>query len=193
MKNNNTFNFRIDSKNELSQLVRNEGITDWVLLVEFISSLPYGRNENRYDLSLVLKEKKGTCSSKHAFLKAIALDNNQEDVKLILGLYKMDNKNTPRIGYELIKNSLDYIPEAHCYLRIGEKRLDITTENSNFEKIENSLIEEIEILPHQVSDYKLDYHKNFLNEWISENNIKFTLDELWAIRENCIKNIENSN
>ena len=193
MKNNNTFNFRIESKNELSQLVRNEGITDWVLLVEFISSLPYGRNENRYDLTLVIKEKKGTCSSKHAFLKAIALENHQEDVKLILGLYKMNNQNTPRIGNEIIKNSLDYIPEAHCYLRIGEKRLDVTTENSNFEKIENSLIEEIEIQPHQVSEFKINFHKNFLNDWITENNISYNFNELWLIRENCIKNIENSN
>ncbi len=187
------FDFELSNDTILSKLVKTYGLTTWVELIDFVCTLPYGRNENRYDISLVLKEMKGTCSSKHAFLKTIALENNQDSIKLILGLYKMNNQNTPRIGNELIEHSLEYIPEAHCYLKIGEKRLDITTENSSFEKIENSLIKELEIQPHQVSEYKVNYHKNFLKDWISENNINFSFDEIWAIREKCIKNIENSN
>ena len=187
------FDFHLNPTNELSKLAIEYSLTSWVNLVEFIAALPYGRNENRYDHSLVLTEQKGTCSSKHAFLREIAIENNQENIKLILGLYKMDNQNTPRIGDELVKNSIDYIPEAHCYLKIGDKRVDITTESSSFTKIEKSLIKEIEIQPNQVSEFKVNYHKNYLKDWISENNISYNFNELWAIRENCIKNIENSN
>ena len=39
-------------------------------LIVKVKNLPYGRNANRYDFSLVLSENKGTCSSKHAFLKS---------------------------------------------------------------------------------------------------------------------------
>ncbi|MFA7326002.1 MAG: hypothetical protein WC121_05005 [Candidatus Kapaibacterium sp.] len=185
--------FKIIAINELSKLAVNQELYTWLELLEFVCSLPYGRNENRHDLSLVLKEKKGTCSSKHAFLKAIALENNQDNVKLILGLYKMNIENTPRIGVELVKNSIDYLPEAHCYLKINDTRIDVTSANSNFEKIRDSLIKEIEIQPHQVSEYKVDYHKKFIEQWIKENGIKYSFNEIWAIREKCIKNIENSN
>jgi hypothetical protein len=185
--------FELNIEKKLSKFSIASGVDTWHHLVELVSSLPYGRNENRYDLSLVLTEQKGTCSSKHAFLREIAIENNQENIKLILGLYKMDNQNTPRIGDELVKNSIDFIPEAHCYLKIGDERVDITTESSSFTKIEKSLIKEIEIQPNQVSEFKVNYHKNYLKDWISENNISYNFNELWAIREKCIKNIENSN
>ena len=187
------FDFELSNDTILSKLAISKGMKTWLELIKFVSSLPYGRNKNRYDLSLVLKEGKGTCSSKHTFLKAVANEKNQNKVKLILGLYRMNNLNTPRIGNELIKHSLNYIPEAHCYLKIGEERLDITTSDSNFSKIEKSLIEEIEIEPNQVSEYKVEYHKKFIKEWIIENKIKYNFNEVWVIRENCIKNIENSN
>ena len=45
-------------------------------LIDKIKNLPYGRNANRYDFTLVLSENKGTCSSKHAFLKDFA-DKNE--------------------------------------------------------------------------------------------------------------------
>ncbi len=41
-------------------------------LIEKVKNIPYGRNANRYNFSLVLSENKGTCSSKHAFLKDFA-------------------------------------------------------------------------------------------------------------------------
>lgn len=185
--------FKIIAINELSKLALNQRLNTWLELLEFVCSLPYGRNENRHDLSLVLKEKQGTCSSKHAFLKAIALENNQDNVKLILALYKMNIENTPRIGNILNDYELKYIPEAHCYLKINDTRLDVTSANSNFEKIRASLIKEIEIEPYQVSEYKVDYHKKFIEQWIKDNGIKYSLNEIWAIREKCIKNIENSN
>jgi hypothetical protein len=45
-------------------------------LLEKVKVIPYGRNLNRHDFSLVLSENKGTCSSKHAFLKDFADKNN---------------------------------------------------------------------------------------------------------------------
>jgi len=157
-----------------------------------LSKLPYGRNSSRTDLSLVISEHKGSCSSKHAFLKKIADLNNLPNIKLILGLYKMNEKNTPGIGSVLTKHNINFIPEAHCYLQINNLKIDITTSNSDFKKLENDILKEIEIKPEQVNTFKVKYHQDFLKKWILKNNINYNFDELWNIRETCINNLSNN-
>ena len=70
----------------------------WDELVSYIKELPYGRISNREDLTLVLSEQKGSCSSKHVLLKTVAVENQMEDVGLFIGIYKMTRENTPGIG-----------------------------------------------------------------------------------------------
>jgi hypothetical protein len=60
-------NFLFLSKDNLTLQLKNLGINNWNELTKYIQNLPYGRNANRKDLSLILTEQKGTCSSKHAF------------------------------------------------------------------------------------------------------------------------------
>lgn len=173
----------------LTNQVKSLKINTWEELINYIQSMPYGRTMNRHNLSLVLSEKKGTCSSKHAILKQLADLNKIPNIKLILGMYKMNQENTPNIGNELSKNLIDYIPEAHCYLMINNERIDITTKSSEFKKIEKDIISEKEIQPNQVSEYKVNYHKEFLSDWIANKKVNFTFDEIWNIREKCIENL----
>jgi len=161
---------------------------DFEALIEKVKNIPYGRNSNRTDFSLVISENKGTCSSKHAFLKDFANKNNIPNVDLIIGIYKMNEANT-KIGSILKENNLDYLPEAHCYLKINGKVTDITNPNSDFEKLRNDILEEISIEPNQVADFKVDYHQKFLKNWITENQIPFTFEEIWNIREQCISKL----
>lgn len=161
-------------------------------LIEKVKKIPYGRNANRYDFSLILSENKGTCSSKHAFLKDFADKNNIQNVKLYIGIFKMNQINTPKLGDLLSKNNIEYIPEAHCYLKINQIPVDVTMVESFYNKIELDIIEEIEIIPIQVSDFKVAYHKNFLKKWITEINQNITLEEIWKIREQCIEKLSNS-
>ncbi|MEP0264654.1 hypothetical protein [Dokdonia sp.] len=184
--------YQLHSNDILTQHVKKHDVNSWEELVSFIRALPYGRNTNRTDLSLVIKEKKGTCSSKHAFLKKIADLNNIPSVKLILGMYKMSEANTPKIGAELTTHHLDYIPEAHCYLKINNKRVDITSSTSQFSNIEQDILQEREITPEQVAHFKVDYHKDYIKKWIIDQDTKFTFDALWKIRETCIKNLTES-
>lgn len=177
------------SEDSLTNLICSKGILNWDELLIFIQHVPYGRNANRTDFSLVLTENQGTCSSKHALVKKIADLNHIKGVKLILGLYKMNQVNTPKIGNELANNGIEYIPEAHCYLKLNNERLDITSQNSSIGKIEKDIILELEIEPDQVADYKVEYHKEFLKNWISENQIEFSFDDIWSIREKCIENL----
>ena len=155
-------------------------------LIDKVKNLPYGRNTNRYDFSLVLSENKGTCSSKHAFLKDFADKNEIENVKLYIGIFKMNEVNTQKLGDLLTKNNIKYIPEAHCYLKINQIPVDVTTSDSFYDKIKHDIIEEIEIIPNQVSDFKVAYHKAFLKKWIKETNQNNTFEEIWRIREQCI-------
>lgn len=182
-------NYSLDSKDQLTILLNSKGINTWSELTDFVQKLPYGRNSNRKDVSLVLKEEKGSCSSKHAFLKKIAELNNLVDCKLYLGIYKMNNVNTPNIGFELIDNQIDYIPEAHCYLSINGQKHDFTSVNSSFSKIENDIITEIEISIEQVDEYKVEFHKNYLRNWVKKSQPKFDFEEIWRIREKCIRNL----
>ena len=158
-------------------------------LIEKVKNIPYGRNANRYDFSLVLSENKGTCSSKHAFLKDFADKNEIENVKLYIGIFKMNETNTPKLGDLLSNNKIKYIPEAHCYLKINQVPVDVTTVDSFYDKIKQDIDEEIEITPNQVSDFKVTYHKAFLKNWIKETNQNNTFEEIWEIREQCISKL----
>lgn len=182
-----TFN----STDNLTALIKEKEIKNWSDLIEYTRNLPYGRNLNREDFSLVIKENKGTCSSKHSFLKKVADLNEFENVKLILGMYRMDNLNTPKIGNTILENGLEYIPEAHCYLKLNNQRIDITSNNSDIENLIDDIIEEIEIKPEQVNKFKVDYHKQYLHNWINENEIEMGFDKIWEIREQCIKKLES--
>lgn len=176
------------SNDDLTNLVRNRNIHNWSELLNFVKELPYGRNQNRHDLSLVLKDNKGSCSSKHAFVKKIADMNYFENIQLMLGMYKMNHLNTPKIGRIIADSGLDYIPEAHCYLKMNNRRIDLTTKDAGIGNIANYLMEEFEITPDQVDTFKVEYHRNFLEKWVNEQNVKWDAQQIWEVREKCIKN-----
>jgi hypothetical protein len=178
------------SDDALTHLITQKSIENWSNLIDIVQQLPYGRNANRHDFSLVLTENKGTCSSKHALLKKVADLNKFEDVKLILGIYKMNDLNTPGIGSTLKVAGLEYLPEAHCYLKLNNQRIDITSRQANFENIASDILEEREIDAEQVTTFKVEYHQQFLKKWLAENDLQLNFDELWAIRESCIQQLE---
>ncbi len=180
---------KLNSNDKLTQLIRNKNLFTWNELTKYIKDLPYGRTINRTDLSLVIVERKGSCSSKHALLKKVVILNKVPNIKLILGLYKMNSNNTPKIGNVLNKNNIDFLPEAHCYLIVNGERIDYTSRNSDFNRIKNDVLFEKEIEPHEVAKFKVEYHKTYLKTWIKEQRIPFSFDEIWSLREQCINNL----
>ena len=183
------FDYKLSSNDDLTLSIKKYNIENWLQLADHIKSLPYGRNSNRKDPSLVWLDQKGTCSSKHAFLKWVADLNNIPNVELMLGMYKMNATNTPKIGNVLKDYQLDYIPEAHCYLKLNEERIDFTSINAQFGKIKNDILLETIINPDQVAKFKVDFHQVYLKDWIKTYQIPFSFDEIWKIREQCIINL----
>ena len=181
--------YKLKSKDKLTELAKSNGIESWNELTEFVKNLPYGRNKSRTDFGLVLSERKGTCSSKHALLKSIADLNNVPNTELVIGIYRMTESNTSKIGTELTDNSIEFIPEAHCYLKINDRRIDLTSGQSEFKKIEKDIIQEKLIEPNQVAEFKVDYHKKFIKNWLKESNSRLGFDQIWSVREKCIENL----
>src|SRR5690606_23950516 len=156
----------------------------------YIQQLPYGRNSNRCNFNLVLKEHKGTCSTKHAVLAEIAKENNIPKIKLILGIYKMCEENTPGVGSVLSKWDLKYIPEAHCYLKIKNNIIDLTRNTISSISFSSSLLSEEEITPIKIGSYKVKKHQAYLKEWIMTEAIPYNFNDIWNIREACIANLK---
>lgn len=173
----------------LTTLALQKGIHHWKELITYIHQLPYGRNSKREDLSIVLVEEKGSCSSKHALLKSIALENKFSGVLLLLAIYQMNATNTPKIAHVLKQYALDNIPEAHCYLSLDEERVDITFPNSSFNTIKKAILFEREISPAFVFHDKVKFHKDYLKDWLTREKLPYSLEQLWEIREACIHNL----
>lgn len=179
-------NFPLSLDAPLSKLLLDEQITDFQSAIAYIHQLPYGRTSDRSDYRLILLENKGTCSTKHAFLKQLAIENHQEAVELYIGIYQMNETNTKGVGSVLSKYNLSYIPEAHTYLNINGNLLDITRTTENNTSFEDSLLTEQQILPHQIGDFKVNWHQNFLKQWIADEQLPYSFKEIWNIREECI-------
>lgn len=180
--------FSIHPKGEISTIFLNLGITSFKDAGNWIASLPYRRNSSKVDLKFVFQEKCGTCSTKHAILKLLADENNFEELDLMLGIFKLNHYNTPKISSVLQKYNLQYIPEAHNYLFYKQEIYDFTFPTSQELDFKESLLIQYSITPSQISDFKIDAHKNYIKNWLKENDdIKYSLEEIWQIRELCIK------
>lgn len=181
--------YKLNSLDKNTKIANDEGIFYWNVLINFVENLPYGRTKNRANFGLVLLEKKGTCSYKHALLKDIADNNNIPNVKLMIGIYKMNNENTPKIGNILQENNIPYLPEAHCYLNIEGEYFDITTKKHDYSNFKEDILTEFEIESGQVIDFKASYQQEFLKKWLLENNSEHNFEFIWEIREQCIANL----
>jgi hypothetical protein len=62
-----------------------------------VCELPYGRNGNPDDPLAVLTDQRGTCSTKHVLLRRLAIEQGI-DLVLVLGIYEMNEHNTPGVG-----------------------------------------------------------------------------------------------
>jgi hypothetical protein len=164
-----------------------QNIMDFRAAGRYLYQLPYGRNTDRSDYRLVIAEGRGTCSTKHALLAALAQEQ-QLPVSLTLGIYEMHDRNTPGVGRVLDRYELSFIPEAHCYVIYRGVRIDVT--RSGLEPTEPMcrFLYEESISPEQIGDYKVRVHQQFLQQWSAQTGLTQprSFAEIWNIREECI-------
>jgi len=184
-------NFKLQTNPSLSSELIGLQLSDFHEVTKYVEALPYGRNSNNEDLKLVLSEKKGTCSTKHAFIVQTAFENEQPDIQLALGIYKMSARTNPEIEPILKSHNLDHIPEAHNYIIYNDERYDFTGIKIGSESPLDCIMSEMIILPSQIINFKGHFHRFFIINWLKENNLglDFTTDKIWEIREACIEQI----
>lgn len=175
----------IEAQNgELSTECVDRGIISFLSFIEWVEQLPYKRNSDRANFKLVFEEECGTCSTKNALIKGIADENGWSFVQLFLGIYKMDEQTNPGIGQILKGYDLPYLPEAHTYLKFNDVLHDYTGLSIGDIPFSDQLLNEIEIKPEQIGDFKLNLHKDFMKDW--SKSVGFSFAEMWNLRESCI-------
>lgn len=164
------------------------GMTNFQSAGRYLQTLPYGRTVHRADFSAVLHEGRGTCSTKHALLAALAHEQ-QLPVGLALGIYEMHEYNTPGVGVVLARYGLACLPEGHCYLTYGDMRIDVTRSGAEPSEPITWFLHEEAIVPEQIGAYKVTLHRQCMQEWVGNNpeTIKGRgFEDIWQIREECI-------
>lgn len=152
---------------------------------QHIRSLRYGRIVDSENELAVLDESTGTCSSKHLLLKRLAEENDFHELKLCIGIFRMNALNTPAVAGTLQKHHLGYIPEAHTYFRYKNVVFDFTSVTPL--QFESDLLEEQGLDTHQFPEKKILLHRKFLKEWIRTQDAQgYNEESVWKIREQCI-------
>ena len=181
--------FTIRDRGPISSAFIKEHCQRFSEAVGLVRKLPFGRNQNKLNLLSLFEERRGTCGTKHALLKQLAKENGIGEINLMCGIYRMTGDNTKAVAATLKKHGLVYIPEAHNYLRYKDKLIDATKSSGGI-SFYNDLLEETEMQPEQIGQYKIDHHKNFLKKWLLQYpDIPYNLEQLWHIRELCIKDL----
>ncbi|WP_294302725.1 hypothetical protein [uncultured Chryseobacterium sp.] len=138
-------NFIIEkNKGIVSKQFLNKNITDFHSACTYISTLPYKRNTDKTYMLCVFHNLGGTCSTKHAVLRKLAVENGRMEIKLMLGIFKMNSEYTGKIKDTLCQFDLEYIPEAHNYLKIEDTYYDYTRLDSDYKDFKNQLLVEEE-------------------------------------------------
>ena len=105
-------------------------ISSFIGACRYVHELPYGYNSDRDDLMILFKEKKGTCTTKHAVIATLAEELSLPIVKTI-GIYAMTEKIVTGTGKILEEYDIPYIPMVHCFLASGAYRVDLSEGNNN--------------------------------------------------------------
>lgn len=165
------------------------GLTSFREAAAHVWRLPYGRVTAAGGWSAVLRERRGTCSSKHALLATLVIEHGRADVDLVLGIYEMHEANTPGVGPVLAAHGLASVPEAHCYLRHAGQRVDLTRSDAPAGlPFVTALLHEETVHPAELSAYKPRRHRALLQGWARERGLD--AEHLWAAREACIAALE---
>ncbi len=166
----------------LATQLRARGLSSFHGACAHVEALPYGRASS---WASVLDEGRGTCNSKHALVVMLARELGLVGVELGLGLFELSGEGFPGVARVLEHAKLPCMLEAHCYVRYGDRRVDLTWPREQG-VAPPRILHETTIDPRELPTIKIDHHRRALARWLDERHIALSLDEAWAIREACI-------
>ena len=96
----------------------------------WVQQLPYGYNSDRDDLMILFKEKRGSCTTKHAVIATLAAELALPIHKQV-GIYAMTEALVTGTQEILARYRLPYVPMLHCFLNYQGHRVDLSEGNRN--------------------------------------------------------------
>jgi hypothetical protein len=165
--------------------LRASGLTRFGAAANYVKSLPYGRTFQPADPLSILREHRGTCSTKHALLALAAGEMGSFSVELMLCFFDMNERTTKGVGRVLKTYGLTSIPEAHCYLRIAGSPYDFTGLPQSTESPLDNIFSEEVVAPHELLAEKAARHRAYIRAWAKQHN--FDPEVVWQAREKCIE------
>ena len=96
----------------------------------WVQQLPYGYNSDRDDLMILFKEKRGSCTTKHAVIATLAAELALPIHKQV-GIYAMTEALVTGTREILARYRLPYVPMLHCFLNYRDHRVDLSEGNRN--------------------------------------------------------------
>ncbi|MHA2287883.1 MAG: hypothetical protein ACXABG_03755 [Promethearchaeota archaeon] len=118
---------------ELSKKFLELGIKTFKNACSYVHNIDYGYNTNYEDKMIFFKEKKGSCTSKHAVIAGLALELDIPLYKHVC-VYKLTEEITTGIDEILKKFNIPYVPMVHCFLVYNGYKFDLTEGNNNGKK-----------------------------------------------------------
>ena len=114
----------------ISETFRSLGISRFLDACRFVHELPYGYNSDRDAPMILFKERKGTCTTKHATIANLA-EELSLSINRGVGIYAMTEALVTGTERILADYKLPYVPMIHCYLEYEGRKVDLTEGNRN--------------------------------------------------------------
>jgi len=167
--------------------LRASGLTQFGAAANYVKSLPYGRTFQPADPLSILREHRGTCSTKHALLALAAGEMGSFSVELMLCFFDMNERTTRGVGRVLKTYGITSIHEAHCYLRIDGSPYDFTGLPQSTESPLDNIFSEEVVTPLELLAEKAARHRAYIRAWAKQHN--FDPEVVWQAREKCIETL----
>jgi len=118
---------------ELSKKFLDLGIKTLKDACNYVHNVDYGYNTNYEDKMILFKEKRGSCTSKHAVIAGLAQELNIPLYKHVC-VYKFTEEITTGVNEILNNYNIPYVPMTHCFLVYDKFKFDLTEGNYNGKK-----------------------------------------------------------
>jgi len=174
----------ISSSGEVSKQFTSRNITSLHDAIDYVYKLKYIPTSEPFNFRLVLPELHGTCSTKHTLLVVLA-----QELQLSIGLGLAIYNLTPDLFPELIEiyqySHIPYIPVSHDFMIYNDQYLDVTFPGMCKILSPDDLIDEEKISPEQITGYKVEKYKKYVNKWGKEQDI--SVEQFYEAQTRCIE------
>lgn len=175
-------NFRLSAASPAARGFLRRGLTDFHRAIRYVQDLGSTLGAWRKDdYRRVLPHGGGSDAAKHALLAAVAREHNVP-IHLVLGIYEIDQLNTPAAATVLRAAGLESVLDADCFLVYERRVLDLARERPQAETLRFLHTETIG--PDDLTEYRMAVFHRFLWDWAHTRNVDMAW--AWDIRQRCI-------